>query len=103
MKKLTLAVLLLTACRTPTPKEETPPAPEPVCLQPKEIVTVVKESCGFIATFTPSVDQTVPGVAICVLDPAAKAMLCMTPKEAAERAERGGSLTPETLAPTISP
>lgn len=86
MKKLLCTVLFLTACRTPTPKEEAAPSPQPICLEPKEIVTVVKESCGFIATFTPAVDQTVPGVAICVLDPAAKAMLCMTPKEAAARA-----------------
>lgn len=86
MKKLLCAVLFFTACRTPPP----PVTTEPICLQPKEIVTVVKESCGIISTFTPAVDQTVPGVVICVLDPTAKAMLCMTPKEAAARADLGG-------------
>jgi hypothetical protein len=86
MKKILLGVLFLTACKTPALKE-TPVThePDPICLQPKELVTVAKESCGVHATFTPAVDQSVPGVVICVLDPSGPAMLCMTPKEAADR------------------
>lgn len=98
MQKLTLAVLFLAACTATPKKEETlstplPPA-SPVCLEPKELVTVVKESCGIRATFTDAVDQTIPGVVICVLDPSGPAMLCMTPAEAAARGERAGTPGP---------
>lgn len=89
MKKLLLAVLIFmmtSACKT-TPEVVREPTPEPICLQPKEIVKVVKESCGVHAEFTPAVDQSVAGVVICVLDPSVPAMLCMTPKEAAARAD----------------
>jgi hypothetical protein len=86
MKKLTLAVLFLTSCAS-SPKT----VPTPVCLQPKELATVVKESCGVHVQFTAAVDQNKAGVLVCVLDPPADAMLCMTPAEAAERGERGSS------------
>jgi hypothetical protein len=90
MKKLLLAVLIFASCKT-TPEVVHEPTPEPICLQPKEIVTVVKESCGVQVEFTPAVDQSVAGVVICVLDPSTKAMLCMTPKEAAARAALSGA------------
>jgi hypothetical protein len=85
MKKLLLLVLFFAACKT-LPEVVQERVPEPICLQPKEIVKVVKESCGVHAEFTPAVDQSVAGVVICVLDPSVPAMLCMTPKEAADRA-----------------
>ena len=89
MKKLFLAVLICASCKT-TPEVVADPTPEPICLQPKEIVKVVKESCGVHAEFTPTVDQSVTGIVICVLDPSVPAMLCMTPKEAADRAALSG-------------
>lgn len=88
MKKLLTLLLLASCASTPEKEVSKPVIAEPVCLEPKELVTVVKESCGVRATFTDAVDQTIPGVVICVLDPAGPAMLCMTPAEAAERGAR---------------
>jgi len=85
MKKLLLLALAVSSCRTVT--EVAPPPPAPACPEPAEIVKeVVKEVCPMNVEFTSAVDQWVPGVVICVLDPSVPAMLCMTPKEAAERA-----------------
>lgn len=84
MRKVLVSALFLVSCKT-TPEVVVEPTPEPICLQPQEIVKVVKESCGVHAEFTPAVDQTATGVVICVLDPSVPAMLCMTPKEAAAR------------------
>lgn len=84
MKHLTLITLLATSCAT-TPQPI--PTPCEVCLEPKEIVKVVTESCQPVVTFTDAVDTSTAGVVVCVLDPSVQAMLCMTPQEAAARAD----------------
>lgn len=86
MRKLLLATLFLISCTTPAPSHE-------------DVVQAVKANCGVHATFTPAVDQTIPVIVICVLDPAVSAMLCMTPKEASDRA----ALSPNTVIPMMIP
>jgi hypothetical protein len=82
MRHAGLLALLALSCTT------TPPPPlMPVCLETRDVVTVVKESCQPVVTFTDAVDTSTAGVVICVLDPSVQALLCMTPQEAAARAD----------------
>jgi len=84
MKRLLPAVLFLASCKS-TPAVG--PTADRLGLEPTEIVCVVKESCQPVVTFTDAVDTSTAGVVICVLDPSVQALLCMTPQEAAARAD----------------
>lgn len=63
-----------------------------MCVEPPEVV----KARALAVEFTPAVDQSIPTVVFCVLDPSVPAMLCMTPTEAAERAKK-------STAPDLSP
>lgn len=87
MKNLALGVLFLTGCVT------TPPTPVPTCpdvppCRPALVSGDLTSQCRLPVSFSPFVDQSEPTVVVCVLNPAAPALECMTMPEAQRRAEK---------------